>query len=138
MMQTLAICVTAAAMLIHALVGCCLHHTHLESTCEAAGESSIEPVVHGSHVHWPGDEPTSGGHDHEHDGDPGCDGDRCTYVRSDVRATQLSPIDAATLATPLAPATLSSTLWLRLSSPLKLGHVPLHVPLHLLHCVLTV
>jgi hypothetical protein len=90
-MHLLATSVTAAALIAHALLGCCWHHAHAEITSSAAALATIKPVVHGDHVHVHAssqDDHESTPSDHHHD-KQGCDDDACTFVAAN-RASDVS------------------------------------------------
>jgi len=81
---------TIFVMLVHAALGCCLHHAH---ECEAGcGDSAValgnecaceshEHEEHAGLLEQTGDGIHSEGEHHRHDHD--CDGIHCTFVRSD-------------------------------------------------------
>ena len=94
MLRLLAATLTAAALIAHALLGCCWHHAHpAQAIASTDGCGALKPVVHGDHVHWhehEGDGSSDSGH--HHDGQPGCDEAECTYAGGAPRVQIQSPL----------------------------------------------
>jgi hypothetical protein len=102
-MRSLAVAIAAAALMAHALLGCCWHHAHLavEHSSEAE-HPAVKPVVHGDHVHWVESEhERSDGAGHNHEAPDGCDEAECIYA-SAPRVQLESPL--AGLGVPLVAA----------------------------------
>jgi hypothetical protein len=81
-MHFLATSLTVAALIAHALLGCCWHHAHVEAPSSSTTEATIKPVVHGDHVHFHASSESdheSTPPDHEHDRQ-GCDDGACTFA----------------------------------------------------------
>src|SRR5688572_6312451 len=96
-MHFLATSLTVAALIAHALLGCCWHHAHAEALGSATTQAAIKPVVHGDHFHF---HPSSEGDhestppDHEHDRQ-GCDDGACTFAAANRTSDVNNSIAAA-------------------------------------------
>jgi hypothetical protein len=88
-MNTFASILTTITVLIHSVLGCCVHHSH---GCEMVHEHSVaveSAAEHDEHSHTCGHEsPSHDDHDPQHDGDQSgdheghgqCDEDACSFV----------------------------------------------------------
>jgi len=104
-MHPVAASLTAVALIVHALLGCCWHHAHLAQSAVEGGDA-IRPVVHGDHVHWhDGEHDRSDDTRHHHDGDSDCDEAQCTYAGGASRVQIQSPLTGLEL--PLLAPTIS-------------------------------
>ena len=95
-MRFFATSLTVAALIAHALLGCCWHHGHAEAPISSTTQATIKSVVHGGHFHShassEGDhEPTPEDHEHDHQG---CDDGACTFAAAG-RANDVSNSIAA-------------------------------------------
>jgi hypothetical protein len=104
-MHLLAATLTSAALMAHALLGCCWHHAHpAMEVVPAARTATLKPVVHGDHVHWHEDEgDRSNDSDHHHGGQPGCGDAECIYAGGTPRVQIQSPLTGLDLPV-IAPA----------------------------------
>ncbi len=141
-MRYLIATVAALSLLMHALVGCCWHHQHVElaASCD---ETQLLPVICGGHVHSHGDD----GHDHDHDaespadhrhsGDDGCGEETCQFVKVDASSSP-SPLDGPVMAVveTLAPLSLGESRCDAGDSSARRHFAG--VPLHLGHQVLVI
>lgn len=130
----------AATLLMHAFVGCCWHHRHVE-TAACSDETQLLPVVCGGHFHSHADhaqdhdETPASPADHRHSNDDGCGEVNCRFVKVD--STTAPPIlDGPTVAIADAVQSAAHDGW-RLRAHDHRGHHILEgVPLHLRHQVL--
>ena len=80
--------ITLAAVLTHAVLGCCVHHVHAG---EALGHGSVAVAAHAEHH---GDEEHDGhhapGHDSEQDG--GCHGSDCSWLTAPYQTLPALPL----------------------------------------------
>lgn len=146
MMSRLLAGAVAATLLMHAVVGCCWHHEHVE--LPRHDEPSIfKPVVCGghshshsrshSHSHHDADEAPATPDNHHHDGDSGCGSQDCQFVKAEVQQGH-SPLDGPVVATLAASLQLQAG-GLRYARRDEIASLrPPSVALHLLHQVLVV
>lgn len=83
-----------ATMLLHAVLGCCLHHSHVEEGGNVSPQVSTSTASSPCHEHGQGSGPSGS---HQHDGDP-CHEAKCVFVRPPqedqvAEATSLGAID---------------------------------------------
>ncbi len=136
-MRTLAANLTSAALLAHALLGCCWHHQHAGSQAPACSVAAEGRQAHGPCSHADSHTCDSPGEDHE--GPVGCDDGRCMFVAAAPQRAaptlKAAPIDlgldVATCVDDVLPAELPAG-----SAVLAdVAHGP-PLPRHLLHEVL--
>ena len=116
---------TAAAVLVHVLLGCCAHHAHVN---QALGEEHRETAYHDGHGHR-----HAADHDHDRAGDPKqspfpdhsptpgkCEGSDCVFsVSGKVNLNKAWFFGSIALSAPAAavelcsPLRLYSTDWIR-------------------------
>lgn len=131
--------VAAATLLLHAVVGCCWHHQHVEVV---AGSEEVQflPVACGGHVH--------ADHDHEHGDAPAGPGDHrhlpdecgegsCRFVRGEAPAYP-SPFDGLTATIADSPQLFVIGYWQQRSHDRGSRHILAGIPLHLRHQVLVI
>jgi hypothetical protein len=96
-----------AAVLIHTLCGCCLHHAHAETGSQASPE--VVPAAC-SHCHCDGHGRGDGEPHQNTPGDDSCDGTDCTFVRPDDSSGHDGnpAADAALLLVPTPSVTAAS------------------------------
>jgi hypothetical protein len=142
-MHFLATSLTVAALIAHALLGCCWHHAHAEALGRATTRAAIKPVVHGDHVHFHAS--SEGDHestppDHEHD-QQGCKDGACTFAAANRASDVDNSIAAACQgADPFVPCFLPtgadqlqhSFTAHRRPPDLKAGHCALYLSLRTL------
>jgi hypothetical protein len=83
-----------ATMLLHAVLGCCLHHSHAEEDGNVTPQVSMSQASSPCHEHGRGCGPSGS---HQHDGDP-CHEAKFVFVRppqedQDAEATSLGAVD---------------------------------------------
>ncbi len=83
-----------ATMLLHAVLGCCLHHSHAEEGGNVSPQVSTSTASSPCHEHGQGSGPSGS---HQHDGDS-CHEAKCVFVRppqenQDAEATSLGAVD---------------------------------------------
>jgi hypothetical protein len=93
-MRLVATNLTVAALMAHALLGCCWHHAHMAQAAASTDEcGTLKPVVHGDHVHYHDHEGEGAGDSgHHHDGQSGCGEAECTYAGGVPRVQIQSPL----------------------------------------------
>jgi hypothetical protein len=139
-MRLLAANLTAAALVAHALLGCCRHHAHVAQAVASTDQcGTLKPVVHGDHVHYhehEGDDSSDSGH--HHDGHTSCGEAQCTYAGGVPRVQIQSPLVGLDVPV-IAPA--NSLVLSRLDAAFvaRTASVGLpQAPIHLLYQVLVV
>ena len=106
-----------ATMLLHAVLGCCLHHSHAEEGSNVSPQVLTSTASSPCHEHEHEGGPTGS---HQHDGDP-CHEAKCVFVRP----PQEDQVSEATI--PGAVDTVFSALeaiCLGLTHSSALGNVP--------------
>lgn len=87
--------ITAFVLLLHMLLGCCLHHAHTcEMGCCSEPAAAAEPC--GSHAHQHADHDDHSAGEGSKGSDPGehphkhhCNGERCTFIQKQPSPEQL-------------------------------------------------
>jgi hypothetical protein len=132
----------AATLLMHAFVGCCWHHQHLEAAA-CSDETQLLPVVcgghfhsHADHDHDHGDEPASPA-DHRHSNDDGCGETTCQFVKVDSTITP-SLLDGPAVAIVDASQPVALNGRRLRAHDHRDRHILEGVPLHLRHQVLVI
>lgn len=130
----------AATLLLHALVGCCWHHQHVEAVA-CSDETQILPVFCGGHFHSHDDhdhdhEPAAPA-DHRHSGDDGCGEESCQFVKVDSTIALSFP-DGPAVAIVDAVQLVSNDGWRLRAHDHRDRHILEGVPLHLRHQVLVI
>lgn len=141
-MRPLIVTVAALTLLMHALVGCCWHHQHVE-VAASSNETQLLPVVSGGHFHSHGDHDHDHAHepaapaDHRHSGDDGCGEEACQFVKVNS-TTALSLLDGPVAEIAVAVQLVSDDGWRLRAHDHRDRHILEGVPLHLRHQVLVI
>jgi hypothetical protein len=130
--------VAAATLLMHALVGCCWHHQHVE-TAAWSDETQQWPVACGGHFHSHVDHDHEPGApaDHRHSGDDGCGEESCQFVKVDSTIAP-SLLDGPVVAIVDAVQLATNDGWRLRAHDHRDRHMLEGVPLHLRHQVLVI
>jgi hypothetical protein len=139
-MRLLAANLTVAALVAHALLGCCWHHAHVaQAAASTDGCGTLKPVVHGDHVHsheHEGDGSSDSGH--HHDGPASCGETECTYAGGVPRVQIQSPLIGFDVPV-IAPANLLVLSRLDGAFVARTASMGLpQAPIHLLYQVLVI
>jgi hypothetical protein len=130
----------ALSLLMHALVGCCWHHQHVELAA-GSDETQLLPVVCGGHIHSHGDHDHDRGSespaDHRHSDDDGCGEEPCQFVKVDASSGP-SLLDGPIVAIVDAAPPAAHDGWRLRAHDHRGRHILEGVPLHLRHQVLVI